>query len=61
MINNDPIYDIRCAVATALRELGVQCDHKELTDGVVECLPDFFRQPLRAAEPVPCTATTATP
>lgn len=48
--NDDPIYDIRCAVARALVILDVEgVDHKQLTDMVVDCLPDFFRQPLQQA------------
>lgn len=47
-INDDPILDIRKAVATALRECGVDASHKEITDRVVDHLPDFFRQRLAA-------------
>lgn len=47
--NEDPIYDIRAAVANVLRAFDVQGDHKRLTDSVVDELPHFFRQELRAA------------
>ncbi len=48
-VNDDPIYDIRVAVAEALRSLDVRtASHKEITDCVVDHLPDFFRQTLRA-------------
>lgn len=49
IVNDDPIYDIRVAVAEALRSLDVRtASHKEITDCVVDHLPDFFRQTLRA-------------
>jgi hypothetical protein len=47
---DDPILLIRVAIARALRECDVPGDHKEITDRAVDCLPDFFRQPLMGAE-----------
>lgn len=48
--NDDPIGDIRVAVSTALQDTpSVRFSHKEFVDAVVDNLPDFFRQPLRAA------------
>lgn len=49
-INEDPIYDIRVAIADALRYLNVPCEHKRLTDLAVDNLPDFFRQPLQGVD-----------
>ena len=47
MVSNDPIFDIRSAIAKALRLLKVSGDHKRITDASVDSLPDFFRSPLR--------------
>ena len=49
-VNEDPILDIRFAVARVLKAFSVECDHKRITDSVVDELPDFFRQSLCAAE-----------
>lgn len=52
MINHDPILDIRTAVVGSLNEYqyGLSRDEKKtIVDGVVDRLPDFFRQPLAAA------------
>jgi hypothetical protein len=50
-VNRDPIKDIRKAVNSAFAEYRGPLDHKEFIDLVVDNLPDFFRQPLQAAEP----------
>lgn len=53
-INEDPIYDIRLAVADTLRDwidagdLDTRIDQERFTENVVDRLPDFFR---RALEP----------
>lgn len=49
-VNDDPIYDIRVAVANVLRAYKVPGDHKRLTDAVTDELPDFFRQSLQPAD-----------
>jgi len=49
-VNRDPIRDIRRAVNSAFAECRGPLDHKEFIDLVVDNLPDFFRQPLQAAE-----------
>jgi len=51
LVNRDPIKDIRKAVNSAFAEYRGPLDHKEFIDLVVDNLPDFFRQPLQAAEP----------
>ena len=49
---DDPILEIRKAVAKGLKACGVMIyDEKEITDSIVDSLPDFFRQRLQAAEP----------
>jgi hypothetical protein len=45
---DDPIYEIRKAVVRAMQHCQMNPD-KRLTDAVVDCLPDFFRQSLLAA------------
>jgi hypothetical protein len=51
-VNRDPIKDIRKAVSIACDQYRiVSGTHKEFIDSVVDNLPDFFRQPLQAAEP----------
>ena len=50
-VNRDPIRDIRKAINNAFAEWRGPMDHKEFIDLVVDNLPDFFRQPLQAAEP----------
>jgi hypothetical protein len=50
-VNTDPIRDIRRAINNAFAEYRGPFDHKEFIDLVVDNLPDFFRQPLQAAEP----------
>jgi recombinational DNA repair protein (RecF pathway) len=40
---DDAVLDIRKAVASALRELYVPADHKQITDRVVDRLPEYFR------------------
>lgn len=42
--HDDPIYDIRVAIATSLRQFAVTGDHKGITDGAVDLLPDYFRK-----------------
>lgn len=49
-INKDPVLGIRKAVASGMMSLGMQ-PSKDLIDAVVDHLPDFFKQPLQAAEP----------
>ena len=49
-VNTDPVLGIRKAVASGMVSIGMQ-PSKELIDAVVDCLPDFFKQPLQAAEP----------
>lgn len=49
-VNTDPVAGIRKAVARGMVSIGMQPD-KELIDSVVDHLPDFFKQPLQAAEP----------
>jgi hypothetical protein len=49
-VNKDPILDIRKAVINGMCRIGMQPE-KRLIDAVVDSLPDFFRQPLQAAEP----------
>ena len=49
-VNRDPVLGIRKAVASGMVSIGMQ-PNKELIDAVVDCLPDFFKQPLQAAEP----------
>ena len=49
-VNTDPVAGIRRAVASGMVSIGMQPD-KELIDAVVDHLPDFFKQPLRAVEP----------
>ena len=49
-INRDPVLGIRKAVASGMMSLGMQ-PSKDLIDAVVDHLPDFFKQPLQAAEP----------
>lgn len=48
--NRDPVLGIRKAVASGMVSVGLQ-PSKELIDAVVDHLPDFFKQPLQAAEP----------
>ena len=43
---DDMILDVRKAVANALRELNVPADHKQITDLVVDYLPEYFRETL---------------
>jgi hypothetical protein len=51
-VNRDPIKDIRKAVSVAFDEYKLSGGTtKEFIDLVVVNLPDFFRQPLTAAEP----------
>lgn len=50
-VKRDPIRDIRRAVNNAFADHRGPFDHKEFIDSVVDNLPDFFRQPLQAAEP----------
>jgi hypothetical protein len=52
-INRDPVLGIRKAVANAMMSRGMQPSQecKDLIDAVVDHLPDFFKQPLQAAEP----------
>ena len=49
-VNRDPVLEIRKAVASGMVSIGMQAN-KELIDAVVDCLPDFFKQPLQAVEP----------
>ena len=49
-VNRDPVLGIRKAVASGMVSIGMQLN-KELIDAVVDHLPDFFKQPLQAAEP----------
>ena len=49
-VNKDPVLDIRKAVLDGMCRIGMQPE-KRLIDAVVDSLPDFFRQPLQAAEP----------
>lgn len=49
---SDSIHDIRVAVATMLRKYQVNCSHKDFVDGVVDGLPDSFRQSATDAEAV---------
>ena len=49
-VNRDPVFGIRKAVASGMVSVGLQ-PSKELIDAVVDHLPDFFKQPLQAAEP----------
>ena len=49
-VNRDPVLGIRKAVASGMVSIGMQ-PNKELIDAVVDHLPDFFKQPLQAAEP----------
>ena len=49
-VNEDPILDIRKAVLDGMCRVGMQPE-KRLIDAVVDCLPDFFKQPLQAVEP----------
>ena len=54
-VNEDPILDIRRAVAYTLNELGFQSigiNEKVVTDRIVDHLPDFFRSPLMQVPPV---------
>lgn len=45
---DDPIHEIRKAVAEGLKASGVMIyEQKEIIDAVVDALPDFFRQPLQ--------------
>ena len=49
-VNRDPVLGIRKAVSSGMVSIGMQpC--KDLIDAVVDHLPDFFKQPLQAAEP----------
>ena len=48
-VNRDPVFGIRKAVASGMVSIGMQ-PNKELIDAVVDHLPDFFKQPLQAAE-----------
>ena len=48
-MNEDPILDIRKAVASTLVLFEAPLDHKDFTDAVVDALPNFFRQPLTSA------------
>lgn len=48
-VNRDPVLGIRKAVASGMVSIGMQ-PNKELIDAVVDHLPDFFKQPLQAAE-----------
>lgn len=50
-VNRDPVLGIRKAVASGMVSIGMQ-PSKELIDAVVDHLPDFFKQPLQAAEPI---------
>ena len=49
-VNKDPVLGIRKAVSSGMVSIGMQ-PNKELIDSVVDHLPDFFKQPLQAAEP----------
>ena len=69
--NEDPILDIRKAIAETLNGISIPrkaiaetlsirgttippgCAVKELTDEIIDRLPDFFRQPLQAAPEEP--------
>ena len=48
-VNRDPVFGIRKAVANGMVSIGMQ-PNKELIDAVVDCLPDFFKQPLIAGD-----------
>lgn len=48
-VNHDPIGDIRATIADTLHLLGVAHDHKEITDAIIDRLPEFFRGPLQSA------------
>ena len=49
-LNEDPILDIRCAIAAVLQDREIDCDHKAVTDAIVDRLPSFFRQALKGAK-----------
>ena len=48
-VNQDPVLDIRKAMINGMCRIGMEPD-KRLIDAVVDSLPDFFRQPLTAAD-----------
>lgn len=49
---NDPIREIRVAVAACLRKYQVNCSHKEFVDDVVDRISDEFRSSSADAEAV---------
>jgi len=44
---DDVMLDIREAVSEALKQTNAPGDHKQITDRVVDLMPDYYRRPIQ--------------